>query len=90
MKRTTVVPLTALVPGQRAKLVRVEAGHQATHRMSELGLTHGVELEVLHRNSHGPLLISVRDTRLAVGRGMANKVMVELIADVSCVSSPPL
>jgi Fe2+ transport system protein FeoA len=47
--------------------------------MSELGLTPGVELEVFQRNDQGPLLIAVRDTRLAIGRGMADKVLVELV-----------
>jgi Fe2+ transport system protein FeoA len=84
MKRAALVPLTTLTPGQRARLVRIEAGHQVVHRMSELGLTPGVELVVFQRNSRGPLLIAVRDTRLALGRGMADKVLVELIAEVPC------
>jgi Fe2+ transport system protein FeoA len=79
MKRATPMSLTTLMPGQRARLVRIEAGHRAVHRLSELGLTPGVELEVFQRDGHGPLLIAVRDTRLAVGRGMADKVLVELI-----------
>jgi Fe2+ transport system protein FeoA len=74
-----IVPLSAVKPGQRVRLVRIEAGRQAAHRLSELGLTPGVELEVLHRSGSGPLLLAVRDTRLAVGRGMADRVMVELI-----------
>ena len=75
----TIMALTTLAPGQRARLVCIEAGRQAVHRLSELGMTPGVELELLHCNSSGPLLLMVRDTRLAVGRGMADKVMVELI-----------
>jgi len=75
----TIMALTTLAPGQRARLVRIEAGRQAVHRLSELGMTPGVELELLHCNGSGPLLLMVRDTRLAVGRGMADKVVVELI-----------
>jgi len=47
------------------------------HRLAELGLTPGVEMEVL-QNKGGPILLAVRSTRLAIGRGMANKVMVRL------------
>ena len=74
-----IVPLSAVAPGQRARLVRIEAGRHAVHRLSELGLTPGVELEVFHPNGSGPLLLAVRDTRLAIGRGVADRVMVELI-----------
>jgi ferrous iron transport protein A len=73
--------LTSLPAGQRARLVRIEGGHQAVHRLSEMGLTPGVELEVLRRNGGGPLLLAVRDTRLALGRGMADRVLVEVIED---------
>jgi len=74
-----IVPLSAVTPGQRARLVRIEAGRHAVHRLSELGLTPGVELEVFHHNGSGPLLLAVRDTRLAVGRSVADHVMVEVI-----------
>jgi Fe2+ transport system protein FeoA len=73
------VPLSLIGPGKRARLLRIEAGRQASHRLTELGLTPGVELEVLRQDSHGPLLVAVRDTRLAVGRGMAHKVLVKPI-----------
>jgi Fe2+ transport system protein FeoA len=81
MSHERIVPLTEVGAGQRAKLVRIEAGHQAVHRLSELGLTPGIELEVFHRNGRGPLMLLVRDTRLAVGRGIADRVMVELVED---------
>ena len=79
MNDTPGMLLTSLPPGQRARLVRIEGGRQAVHRLSEMGLTPGVELEVLRRNGGGPLLLAVRDTRLALGRGMADRVLVEII-----------
>ncbi len=79
MEQKVPVPLTAVLPGQRARLVRIQGGHRLIHRLSELGLIPGVEIEVLHRNNGGPLLLAVRDTRLALGRGMADKVWVELL-----------
>lgn len=79
MGHRPLVSLLTLMPGQRARLVRIQGGHRVIHRLSELGLTPGVEIEVLHRNNGGPLLLAVRDTRLALGRGMADKVLVELL-----------
>lgn len=47
-------------------------------RLAELGLTPGVCLRVV-QDAGGPLLLSVRNSRVAVGRGIADKLQVELI-----------
>lgn len=58
------------------KLVKINAGRKLTHRLTELGLTPGVCIEVMQDHG-GPLLLAVRNTRLALGRGMASKILVE-------------
>jgi Fe2+ transport system protein FeoA len=67
--------LSRAVMGQTVRLVSIDAGKKLTHRLTELGLTPGVELFLVH-DSGGPLLLSVRDSRVAIGRGMANKLQV--------------
>jgi Fe2+ transport system protein FeoA len=69
-------PLTMAVRGQLVRLTKIMAGRKLTHRLTELGLTPGVNFEVLHDHG-GPLLLAVRDSRLALGRGMASKILVE-------------
>lgn len=64
------------VRGQLVQLTKIMAGRKLTHRLTELGLTPGVHFEVLHDHG-GPLLLAVRDSRLALGRGMASKIFVE-------------
>ena len=64
--------------GQPVRLAKIMAGRQLTHRLTELGLTPGVNFEVLHYHG-GPLLLAVRDSRLALGRGMASKILVDAI-----------
>ena len=75
MKQDRVLPLTNVRSGQPVVLVQISGGHRVAHRLAELGLTPGVQLEVL-QNKGGPILLAVRGTRLAIGRGMAKKVMV--------------
>ncbi len=70
------MPLTMISPGERVTLVEVTAGHGARHRLTELGLIPGVELSVV-QDDGGPLLLAVHDSRLALGRGMAHKIMVK-------------
>jgi Fe2+ transport system protein FeoA len=67
--------LSSAAKGQTVRLVRIDAGKKLIHRLTELGLTPGVELTLVH-DSGGPLLLSVRDSRVAVGRGMAEKLHV--------------
>lgn len=70
------MPLSMAPAGQPVRLLVINAGQRLTHRLSELGLTPGVELLIVH-DSGGPLLLAVRDSRVAVGRGMAHKIRVE-------------
>ena len=72
------LPLAMVGTGQVVKLVRVAAGRILTRRLAELGLTPGVQLEIL-QDQGGPLLLAVRDSRLALGRGMAHKIIVETV-----------
>ena len=69
-------PLTMAVRGQLVRLTKIMAGRKLTHRLTELGLTPGVNFAVLHDHG-GPLLLAVRDSRRALGRGMAGKILVE-------------
>ena len=52
------------------------------HRLLELGLTPGTEVRVV-QDSGGPMLVSVRGSRVALGRDLAQRLWVEL-------SVPPL
>ena len=67
--------LSEAAKGQKVRLVRIDAGKKLTHRLNELGLTPGVEV-LLVQASGGPLLLCVRDSRVAIGRGMAEKLTV--------------
>jgi ferrous iron transport protein A len=70
-------PLSQAHVGQKVQLVRIHGGRQLTHRLVEMGLTPGVTIRVL-QNSGGPLLVAEADSRIAVGRGMAEKIEVVL------------
>ena len=47
------------------------------HRLREMGLTPGVELRVVQDNG-GPMLVSVRGSRVALGRDLADNLWVEM------------
>lgn len=72
------IPLTQAPIGRLLKLERIDGGHKFRRRLVELGLTPGINLRVL-QDSGGPMILAVRDSRLALGRGMAEKLSVVLL-----------
>lgn len=71
-----LLPLGRLPAGQRAVVVRLLGGRGLQNRLATLGLTIGAEVTLIQNYGHGPLLLTVRDTRLALGRGEANHILV--------------
>ena len=75
------IPLTKLEKGKKATIVEINAGRQASHRMSSLGLQIGKHITKISSFAmKGPVTIKVGSTTIALGHGMADKVMVELHA----------
>ena len=55
---------------------RINGGSMATQRLTHLGITPNTPLKVITKG-RGPILIEVRGSRLALGRGIASKVIVK-------------
>ncbi|MFH2118994.1 MAG: FeoA family protein [Pseudomonadota bacterium] len=71
------MPLTIVQVGRRVRLVAVDTGRGLQSRLAAMGLVPGVEIEVLRNSLHGPFLIAVKGSRIMLGRGMAQKIVVE-------------
>jgi Fe2+ transport system protein FeoA len=72
------MPLSMVSVGERVRLIKVNAGEKLVCRLGSMGLTPGVEIRVL-QDLGGPKTICVRDSRIALGKGVAHKILVELI-----------
>lgn len=71
------MPLTLVQQGRTVRVVAVRAGCGVQGRLSAMGLVPGALVEVLRNGWGGPFLISVKGSRIALGRGMAGKIEVE-------------
>ncbi len=69
-------PLTALPPGQVGMVRELAGGLGFRSRLATLGFTPGAKLTMVQNFGHGPLIVNIRDTRIALGRGEAAKVYV--------------
>ena len=74
--QNSAFPLSALRAGETGTITEVSGGHHLRSRMLALGLTPGAGVTVLQNYGHGPLIVRVRGTRVALGRGEASKVLV--------------
>lgn len=71
-------PLTFAARGEVVTLTEVRAGNRLKKRLGELGLNIGMRVRVVQDDHNGPVILAVtNDSRLAVGRGMAQKIMVQ-------------
>ena len=69
------VPLTDTRPGQRVRVIAVDAGQALVARLCALGLTPGITAEVVAAGA-GPVVLSVMGSRIVLGHGMADQVRV--------------
>ena len=68
--------LDQLAPGARAVVSELQGGRGFASRLAGMGISVGCQIEMLQNPAHGSLLVRVRDTRIALGRGEASKIVV--------------
>ena len=71
-----VIPLSRVKEGKRVKVAQILGGWGMITKLRELGIYEGKEISVI-RNSVGPLVIEVDGSKVVIGRGMAERIMVE-------------
>ena len=70
-----MMPLTMIKTGE-ANVIRKVGGKEETRRFLEnLGFVVGSEVVVVSEIS-GNLIVNIKDSRVAIGKDMANKIMV--------------
>jgi len=81
--------LSHLRPGERAKVAFIRGGGSATQRIMDMGLCPGTNIKVDNAAPFkGPIQVSVRETCLALGRELAEKIYVELENQVTEAPHP--
>jgi len=73
-----MISLESLPPGTRARVLGVAGGYGLSRRLMEMGFTPGTIVEVVN-SGPGPLLVRVRGVVIALGRGVARKIIVQPI-----------
>ena len=75
-----VTSLADMGVGKSARIVRVEGGLAIQRRLSSLNIRIGKAVrKIASQPFRGPVVIEVDGRRLSLGRGMAMKVLVEVL-----------
>ncbi|AFL73917.1 FeoA family protein [Thiocystis violascens] len=72
-------PLAMATDGERVRIQSLQGGKGLMLRLTELGLNQGAELRVVQRQGGG-LVVARGETRIALGGGMATKILVMAVA----------
>ena len=72
--------LSAVHGGESARVRQLAGGQVFMSRLAPLGFFPGARLRVIQNLGRGPLLVAVCDTCVALGRGEADKILVERLA----------
>ena len=76
-------PLALAGEGERVRIAAFNGGRGVMFKMTEMGLPIGSELTVTQRPAGGPMVVARNDARIALGAGMAHRVMVARVTDPS-------
>lgn len=74
-----LVTLRQMQSGQSGKVAQVQGGHGLVNRLNALGIRPNKRItKVSSMFMRGPVTIQLDNTHIAIGFGMADKIIVEL------------
>jgi len=77
MTTRPLAPLDQYASEQHGIVREIKGGADFIGRLAGMGLAMGTQIEVLQNLGRGPLLVRVHETRIALGRGEAAKILLE-------------
>ena len=77
--------LTTLHNGDSAIIEAVEAGRGLRSRLIALGLIPGTPVNIINIGGSGPVVLEVHDSRIVIGRGIAEKIEVKSISETAAI-----
>jgi len=80
--RKKLAPLDEIGEKKKAKVIDIQGGWAAKRRLNQMGIHPGDVVTVMRYGAlRGPMLIEVHGFQLALGRGVASKILVEEVVE---------
>lgn len=79
MHRKTLT-LARLKSGKTGKIIHIQGGHGFQRRLQVMGVREGQTVKIVTKQPlMGPITVSIGNSQMTIGRGMAHKIIVEEI-----------
>ena len=79
MPNRNLISLAQMQPGHSGTVVQIQGGHGLVDRLNALGIMPGKRItKISSMIARGPVTIEVDRAQVAIGFGMANRIIVEL------------
>jgi ferrous iron transport protein A len=72
-----MMSLAEVTGEDEVQVTAIYGGRRLRRRLADLGLNPGMHVRVIQHNGHGPIILGIKDARMAIGHGMARKIMVK-------------
>ncbi|MGB3477679.1 MAG: FeoA family protein [bacterium] len=75
----TTIDLSQMVAGQTGRIISFNGGRGLVQRLESMGIRLGVQItKVSGQLMRGPVVVRLGNTQVAIGFGMARKILVEV------------
>ena len=76
MAENQLRPLSTVAAGETVKIAKIDAGRGLNSRLAAMGLFPNTQVTVVNNAHPGPFVVTVKGSKIMLGRGMAHKIMV--------------
>ena len=74
------ISLSYLPNGKKARITSIHGGYGLQRKLRVMGIREGQEIKIVSKQPfRGPLTIEVCGSQMTIGRGMAQKILVDVI-----------
>ena len=81
-----MLPLTFVKTGDIAKIAQIRGQDNVKKHLNDLGFVEGVVCAVISSHN-GDIILNVKDSRLAVTREMADRIMIDMVDKIEYMKS---
>jgi len=72
-----MMPLSMASADTKLEIIGFRGGFGMRRRLADLGMNIGMEISVITTHRRGPLMVLMKGSRFAIGRGIAHHVLVK-------------
>jgi ferrous iron transport protein A len=74
------IPLSNLMYKQKARIITLDGGNEFQRKLRIMGIREGQLIRIISKQPlRGPLTVAINGCQMTLGRGMANKIIVDII-----------